>query len=256
MAGGNAGALYLCQGNYEDALTCFELNLAIAAELNDWASVLAALGNIALVFAAKEPDREAEALLKRAVDLGRELDQPHHLCQVLHRAAELYMRQGRHAEAQVLSQEALTIATELKRKDIQFEAQVLAIRLQRAQCQIDMQRAIAELERLRARWPDDPEQAWLDYEIWQIDPGRERERHNAAQLYQRLYAQTPNIDFRERYGQLTGQELPEPPDLPPLPSAVTASPVNLPELLPKVGVHFRTAAAGQEVPGSPLHALR
>jgi tetratricopeptide (TPR) repeat protein len=197
--------------------------------------------NIAMTYAARGSYQEAELLFARTIALGRALNIPYFLCEGLYHTADLYARQRRYAEAQPIDQEALEIAGQVGRKEIQFQAQILAIRLRAALRQADPRAAIGELEALRPEWPGDAEQAAIDYTIWLLDAGGETSRRAAADRYRALYARTPNIEYRWRYTQLAGAPLPDPPALPPLPEVATRGAASLDELLSRAERLIETA---------------
>ena len=231
---GNMAEIYLYQGDHAGALACFEQDLQIALELGDRLGVSLAVWHMARTHLAQGHCAEAEPLLRRAVALGRALDIPYELCDYLYTLADLYVRQAQYATAQPLNDEALSIAVELDHREVQFEAQVLAIRLRAALGQIDVPAAIGEFERLLNEWPDDAEQAAILYETWRLDRRQESHRQGAADLYRTLYTQTPNVEYKQRYEELTGQRLSDPPPLPPLPEVVTRNPVQREVLLVQV----------------------
>jgi hypothetical protein len=68
---------------------------------------------------------------------------------------------------------------------------------------------------------DEAQQAAVQYEICLLDSGGTMGTETAV-LYQTLYNQTPNVKYKRRYERLTGETLPPPPELPPLPQVVTA----------------------------------
>jgi class 3 adenylate cyclase/predicted ATPase len=235
---GNAGTVYQQLGSFAAALACYGQALRIAAELGDWPGILNVIGNVALVFTAQSRYEEAGRLYARAIDLARSLNIPHVLCADLQRAAQLHHLQGRHAEASPLNREALEVARQVGRREYQFEAEVLAIRLRVAVNEIDAARAIGELEALSSAWPDENEQAALYYETWRLDRTRETARQAAASFYRSQYAGTFDVEYRQRYTELTGETLPDPPALPPMPEEVMKTPVNLDALLKRVGVEL------------------
>jgi hypothetical protein len=85
-------------------------------------------------------------------------------------------------------------------------------------------------------WPDASEQAALYYEIWRLDPTRQDARQTAADLYRELYSRTPDVEYRKRYAELTGETLPETEPLPPLPEHLLGEPIDLEALFERVGV--------------------
>jgi tetratricopeptide (TPR) repeat protein len=238
---GNAGEIYRQQGDYDRALACYRHGLQVATELSDWNSIHNGLLNIAITYAARGSYQDAEPLFARTIALGRALNIPYFLCEGLYHTGQLYARQRRYAEAEPINQEALELAGQVGRKEIQLHAQLLALCLRVALRQADARAAIGELEALRADWPGDAEQAALDYTSWLLDTRRERSRRAAAKRYRALYTRTPNIEYRWRYTQLAGEPLPDPPALPPLPDIVTRDAPGLAALLARAERLIETA---------------
>lgn len=90
------------------------------------------------------------------------------------------------------------------------------------------------MDDLQREWPGDAQQAALSAARWRLDPSRESDRQAAADLFRKLYAVTPFIEYRRNYEELTGLRLPEPPPLPNLPDLVQDQPVDWPSLLDQV----------------------
>ena len=231
---GNMGLVYWQQGEYVRALACYWQYLQIATEIGDPLSVAVAVGNMADTYSVQDRYDEAEELYSRAIALCRRLNIPYYLCEYLYTNAEMYVRQGRYTEAWSLNEEALAVATQIGEKEAQFKAQLLSIRLRVASDQCDRSVALDELTRMLGEWTKDEEQAALRYELWRLDRDQEAHRQAAAELYRNLYARTPNVEYRKRYEELTGQSLPAPPPLPELPDIVTRNAVNLDALLAQV----------------------
>jgi tetratricopeptide (TPR) repeat protein len=202
--------------------------------------------NIAITYAARGSYQDAESLFTRTIALGRALNIPYFLCEGLYQIADLYTRYRRYAEAEPINQEALDIAGLVGRKEIQFQAQLLAVRIRIALGQGDPPTAIGELEALRSEWPGDAEQAAIDYTIWLLDSERELSRRAAAERYRALYARTPNIEYRWRYTQLSGAPLPDSPPLPALPSIDMRGAGSLDELLARAERLIETAPWEQQ----------
>ena len=234
IAIGNMGDVYLSQGEYATALACFFHNLRIALELGDRLGVSFAAWNIAKVFLYQGRYAQAGKFLSPAVTLGRILDAPYDLCDYLYTCAELYLLQGQVAAAGVANDEALQIAHQLDHREVQFAGWLLDVRLRAAAGQLDLPAAVAEIERHSGEWTDEAEQAAIRYEIWRLDPRQELACQEAADMYAALFARTPNIEYRQRYQELTAERLPAPPALPPLPELVPLTPVDLAPLLKQV----------------------
>jgi hypothetical protein len=72
------------------------------------------------------------------------------------------------------------------------------------------------------------------YALWKLDPAREDDRRVAADLYETLHVDRPNITFRARYRELTGETLPEPSGILDVPEGVKRYPGTVEELLAQV----------------------
>jgi DNA-binding SARP family transcriptional activator len=234
---GNLTELYLDLGEYAFVLACGQRHLQLCIDIGERLGITLALGRMARAFADQRHYQEAERLLRQELALGRMLHIPYYLCYALGNGAEIYFQQQRYAEARQLNDEALDLAREAKRTQVEFSALVVRIRLRLALHEIDVATAIHELEALRLEWSAEPEQAALHYELWRLypDPTLSHCHAGAAiQLYHRLYQQTHWINDRRRYEELTGKALPSLPPLPAPPSVAQTNPVDLEALLAQV----------------------
>jgi len=234
---GNLTELYLDLGEYASVLACGRRHLQLCIDFGERLGITLALGRMARAFASQGQYQEAERLLRQELALGWILRIPYYLCYALGKGTELYFQQQRYEEARQLNDEALDLAREAKRTQVEFSALVLSIRLRLALDEIDVSTAIHQLEALRVEWSAEHEQAALHYELWRLQPDPALSRRHAAaavELYHSLYRRTRWTDDRRRYEELTGEAL---PDLAPLPAPsqiVTASPVDLDALLAQV----------------------
>jgi len=182
---------------------------------------------------------EAEALFARAITLGRTIDSLYELSGFIFDRGNLMSAQGNLEKALESYGEAVQLAAEVDNTIIQFEAQVARIRTQVQLGQKDPETAIEQLHRLRDAWMEhfhgnEEQEAAIHYEIWKLDPSQDHHRERAGELYAHLYKHTPSSEFRSRYQELTGEHLPDPPPLPPLPEIVTRKPINLNTLLEQI----------------------
>jgi adenylate cyclase len=231
---GNAGELYRERGAYERALDCYRRGLQIATDLGDWLTILPIVINIATVYTSQGRYQEAESLYRRVVELASTTQDPYWFCENLYQLAELRARQQYYDEAQSLNEQALLTVAQVERRDITVQAQLLSIRLAAALHQIDVQTAVGRLATLTEEWQEPQEQADALYCIWQIDNTQEQARRAAAELYLRLYEHVPSAKHRQRYAELTGLALPEPPPLPPLPEHIVETDMSLAALLARI----------------------
>jgi DNA-binding SARP family transcriptional activator len=233
---GNLTDLYLDLGEYEYVLACGRRHLELCIDSGERLGIALALGRMARAFANRGQHQQAEPLLRREIALGRKLHIPYYLCYALAAGAQLYARQQRYSEARRLNDEALELARQAKRAQVEFSALALSIRLRLALHDIDASTAIHELEALAVAWPAEHEQAAIHYELWRIEPEpalSKRHAAAAAELYGRLYRRTRWADDRRRYEELTGDTLPDFDRLP-APPAITAARADLEALLAQV----------------------
>jgi len=228
---GNMGTVYLEQGDDANAGACYAYNLYLSMQLGDLFGVSFALWYIAMAAMNQRRYREAGRLLARAATLARSLDIPYELSAYLLTHAELYATQENYAEAQPLNDEALKIAEEMGFDDILFKTRVLAIRLAVLLGQTLLAAGCEALEALLTPALDERQRALIHYTLAQLDPGQEAHRLQAVDLYRQLYVTSSEIEFKRRYQALTGETLPDPPPLPPLPEIVTRQQFDIEQLI-------------------------
>jgi tetratricopeptide (TPR) repeat protein len=245
---GNIGIVYQGQGEYERALMCYGRLLEVMLESGDRQGVAIALGNMIRLFTGLGRYPEAEKVSRQALALGKVINIPLYLCEYMYDTAELYARQGRHSEALAANDDALKIATRIDRADIRFSAEVAAIQFKARLGQIDQPAAVRELEALGDGRSDPRQTAAVEYAIWRVGPARHAERQNAADLYQRLYTESPDVEYRKRYEELTGESLPVPAPLPELPDGVKLGTGEIEALLLQVD---KLVADSRHTPGQP-----
>lgn len=211
------GEIYRAQGALPEALICYEQSLVIVTTLGDDAAIRANLTNIATVYQAGGRYSEAETLLQRAIAIGSKLGMPDLVSQDRYRLARLYAHQGRYREALEVNREAQRLADELGTKEFSFLTTLLDRRLQVSLGELDPEAAVGSLLSLLPAWPAAAKRAEIQYTIWRVSPDCTAARLEAATLYQQLYEHTPDSQYRRRYATLTGEDLPQPPALPPPP---------------------------------------
>jgi hypothetical protein len=105
------------------------------------------------------------------------------------------------AEAQSLGDEGLRLALDVEARECIFQGRILLARLALARGE-----GVATQERLRAMLAatkDEVERAALHYELWEVSQDASHAQQ-ADQLYDALYARTPNIQYRNRLDALRG----------------------------------------------------
>jgi class 3 adenylate cyclase/tetratricopeptide (TPR) repeat protein len=223
----NIGEEYRLLGAYRESMACNEYALSVLIDLGDWRTTMVSLGNIAAIFALQGRHSAAEPLFERTLRIGRTFELGYFACEYLQAYADMLTQLGRYDEAAPLNQDALNLARDNGRAEIEFEAQILGIRLEVLGQTLDVDSGIEQLEDLVGTTDDIGEQAALYDAIWQLDNHQTDARQQAADLYAQAYDDSPNAVYRRRYQVLTGDTLPPPPELPPLPTVIATRTTDL-----------------------------
>ncbi|MBN2149404.1 MAG: tetratricopeptide repeat protein [Anaerolineales bacterium] len=234
VAIGNLGMIYAHQGDYHPALLCYTYNLRLGLELGDRPGVAEALWNLGETHKALGSLETSRQLFSQAVEMGRALDTPYELSDYLNSLAELQTQLGETESALQVTQEALGLATEFENQSVELKARLRQIRLETALGSLSPAQAVGKLDTLLEGDLSQAERAAVHHEAWRLDASQEHHRQLAAEAYASLYQSDPDVDFHRRYQRLTGETLPDPPPLPPLPEVVTRTPIDLEKLLTQV----------------------
>lgn len=228
---GNMGTVYLDQGDDASAEICYAYNLYLSMQLGDMFGVSFALWTIAKAALNQRRYREAGRLLARAATLARLIDIPYELSAYLLTHAQLYALQENYAAAYPLNAEALHIAEQMSFDDILFKAQILAFELEILLDKTSCTETCSSIAALLTPELDERQRALIHYTLARLDPDQEAHRIQAADLYRALYVASPEVEFKRRYEELTGETLPDPPALPPLPEIVTRQQFDTEQLI-------------------------
>ncbi len=241
---GNISSIYALSGEWQQAREASTYNLALALEIGDRLGVALAAWDLASNFLNTRRLEDAHRWTGYAIAIARRMEMDYDLCDFLYTHAEVHRRQEQAHLALPILEEALRIASEVEHDEVAFKARVAQIALQAAAGQITVPQARDALQALLHETDDPEEQALLHEALWQVDPTLETHRQAAAERYHMLYEQTPKAEYRERYRQLTGEDLPAPPALPPLPDLVARHPVELSSL--EAALHHLLAEIGAQ----------
>ncbi len=231
----NMGEIFAEQGDFENALFCHSQSLQIAIEIKTARAVGRSLGDIAVVYCMQDNFYQAGKLFQLVLDLLPDTALPFYLCEYLYRYAAMLVRQGRLAEASSRNTEAANIARRLKRKDIQLKSEMLEIYLQVAMGRVTPSEAASEYLSLLPKWSAEGEQVGIYDALYSLNIGDREEletyRQMAVDLYRKLHAQTPKFEYRQRYKEITGEQLPDPEPFIDLPEYSKEGSFDLDELL-------------------------
>jgi class 3 adenylate cyclase/tetratricopeptide (TPR) repeat protein len=220
----NEAEIRLAQGDAPGSLWCAARAAEMDAEIGWPEGVMADLGQAGRALAAAGRVGDAEAVFRRAIDLGRGLDRTLYLTVSLLGLAELCVDQGRIDEGTALNAELASLAEEVQEDEMRFSSELLALRIAGARGGAWRERATAML----GRWTEPPRRAAVHRAVWRLDPGDDESRRTAAALFAATWARSPDDHTRSAYRELTGKLLGDLPPLPPLdePEAST-SPLDL-----------------------------
>ncbi|MBA3531447.1 MAG: tetratricopeptide repeat protein [Ardenticatenales bacterium] len=231
---GNIGNVYLEQGEYDNARACFIKTLQIALEIGDRVGVSLTLFSLALGWVEQDNYEEAVQFIQPAIALARLIDTPYDLCEYLYIYGDMLTQQEDYLHAQEINTQALEMALEVEQEEIQFQAQLQAIRLKYLLGELRPAEAREAFEALGEEGQNERNRAALHYQIWRVVPTLTEHREKVAALYRSLYEESPNIEYQRRYEELTRERLPAPPPLAPLPDIVLRHPPSLDGLLRQV----------------------
>ncbi|CAN5757768.1 adenylate/guanylate cyclase domain-containing protein [soil metagenome] len=231
---GNAGIIYRDVGDFRRASACYERSLAMALELGHWAGVCNIMMELGILFRRMGRDPEAEAALMRSVEISQLLSlRDFESASLFHYAEHLLGTKGAGA-AMAPVRKALQLAEEAGDREIMVAAEILEQRIAVATGDTSAAEGTARLKALLEEPLDAAERAEVHYTLWRLDETNARSREEAARLYRDLHEKGPRIKLRERYEELTGEELPASPRLPDLRGMKGDPPPPLPTLLNRV----------------------
>jgi hypothetical protein len=121
---------------------------------------------------------------------------------------------------------------------------LLALDVRVALGQTDRATARDECEALLAQWTETSEQAAICYSLWRLSGGDEQ-RQRATTFSRDLYTHTPNVEYRRRLEELSGEPIADPPALPPLPEMITQETLSLEALLGKLDVMMASSGTSE-----------
>ena len=244
IALGNIGLVYERQGDYEQAMENYSLDLQISEEIGDKQGTAIALGLIGQLLNIKGEFHKAIEYLQKNLMLCEELGYQKGIAKAVNtlgdvffflqqydrslhfynRAIEVTRKIGnklvlgyslvekgavlleldRTEELQQLQKEAAQIASELGNPDLLFETALLDARLKFKSGQ--KQKALDILRRLTESGISDDQLAEAYYALFQIAPERKEYREKALGLYRSVFKATPSFVFKQRLAFLEKEE--------------------------------------------------
>jgi DNA-binding SARP family transcriptional activator len=228
---GNIIGLYVARGNFELAIQMRIQSLGRSLEIGDRWSAGIDLANLSEHYAEVGDLKRAIQLMERAITIARALNANDYLYSCIVAMADYLEQIEDYPAAKRLADQASDMVSEISGiniagVDLFFCLSMTSMRLRVALEEIDPSTAIDELIFIKDQYMDKNAQARIHYEIWRLDPTRERDRTSAAEIYRSLFEEYGGYGFHKYYRELTGEHLPEPPPLAELPEE------SFPELMP------------------------
>ncbi len=230
----NIGDIYTRAGKLIQAQACLLECLGLAVELGSLQVVSIALGRIAELALEQQDAPLALKLTIQAAAIARQIKLPRNLCLYLLTQARALMKLERFEEAGRMAEEASAVAQSVKRDQVIFQSGVLQERIKATMGPAGSRGAVRALHNMLALWPDDSQQADLHFEIWRLNPEQKDSQKIAANLYLKLYGDTPAARYRRRFEALKGKRPPPPEPLPAIVETEGFEPADLDHLLEKV----------------------
>ena len=164
---GNMAAIYLSLGKLDKALDYNEQALQMAQELGQKQTIAILLGNIANIYRYQKAYEQALAYYDEAISYFREIKADYFACMSFVDKAKILFIQEEYIAAQQINDEAVQMAERTNRKEVLFEGEINAAKLENVLGQAD--KARRQLQAMLAESEDDIERGRLHYELWRMD---------------------------------------------------------------------------------------
>lgn len=235
---GLTGIIYDKIGDYERMKACYAYAIHESCSVGDMRIGAIYLGYLGLALMRLKDYNKAEYFIELAVQYLRRIKAPSTLCEILYHQALLLSERGNSQEALMKVEEILDLSVRLKRTHFGFCSTLLKIVLQANAGTISKQDAWGQLQALKEKQPYIRDQADIDYNCWRLQLISKEHGDIAAQTYLQLYRTSRNKEYRNRYMEISGEELPEQHEYPELPCEVEQTPLDMEQLGLKIKSWF------------------
>lgn len=224
---GNLGILFHDLGEFLQAELCYRWALHLDFEAVHPEAVIRHLGNLGQNLIQQGALPLAKDFTERTLQLCHKWQSTHSLPPTLLRGGNIARQLGQIDKAIAFYEQAAEAARRYEQPVISASALAQLVPLLVNQKKMTSEEAKAQLQSLLANAVrSQKEQAFLRQALWQVT-GEPAYARQAAQIYAALYSSAPLYDYRQRYFECTGEQLPVQP-LPSFPN------ISLPENLPQI----------------------
>ncbi|MCC7246834.1 MAG: tetratricopeptide repeat protein [Saprospiraceae bacterium] len=200
IAGGLIGDLLSVIGEFDQAIHYLEQTLQLSRELNYKKGIAKALNTLGDTWLYKKNFGRSISYYNEAIEYAREMGNRLVLGYSLIEKGIVHVLMGEHHVARQLLEEGRDIALALGNADLTFGANIL--RAQVAISEGNQLDALRQLQQLLLMARNDREEAAVHFELRRVADDAEVHHQRALELYQSLYAKTPQHVFRVRLEEL------------------------------------------------------
>jgi tetratricopeptide (TPR) repeat protein len=198
LAINHIGHIYHEMNDFPKALEYYEMAKKMKIELGDKRGLLSTVFNIAFIYSSQYENVKSEDYFKQAIELALELNVKGFLPLCWFNIAEFKLCDGLYNESKEANKRAKCYASEEENSEIIFLSAILSHKLLALENPAE---AVLSLSQMLETESDEENLAMLHYEIYKIN-NHDVHKRQAWERYQKLYLQTPNIEFKKRIEEM------------------------------------------------------
>lgn len=197
IANGLVGELYSMMGEFDKAIEYLQRNLSISIELGYRKGVAKALNSLGDIYYFKNDPQTSIDYYDRCITVTRSIGNKLVLGHSLIEKATVLVSIGKIDKAWKNQKEAATLANDLKHPDLQFEASLIATKIELAEGKTE--KAKKALEKLLNNNRSEKDEASILFALSKTDAVYTQK---ALAIYKKLYELTPRHVFKTRIEEL------------------------------------------------------
>jgi len=203
-ATGMLGKYYHLLGRGEQAEPCIAFCLEEAVLIKDWHISAVVLGIEGCILMEQHKYEQAELMIGLSIRLARQTRIPFFECEGLYFLSLLRQRLKQVESAMEAAVEALEIANQLKRREMQvlLLAQLTHLKVELGALSPGV--AMRQLQQILKEYPGQREQAAIRFAMWKLQPESPERRSIALLLNEELYRKSGKQDYLSRCREMNG----------------------------------------------------
>ncbi|MFT5167162.1 MAG: tetratricopeptide (TPR) repeat protein/class 3 adenylate cyclase [Saprospiraceae bacterium] len=200
IAIGLIGELHSVEGEFDIAIQYLQKTLDLSEELSYQKGIAKTVNNLADIYRLQGIHTKAIEYYDRAISISKKINNRLVLCASLIEKGEVLIAQKSYAEAEIVNQETMPLAKELGNPDILFDASLYSLVV--AHHTGNPSTLGLSFEDLLESARGDEDQAAIYYELYKIHQKETTYGQKAFELYQELFASSPQFRFKSRLKEL------------------------------------------------------